>query len=208
MKKAMMFLLLLITVTSADAQSLKDLLYSGKLKKDSNIVIRKGDDLSTRIDTGQKKPAEPEIAKNAGMAGDSSLRKTDALADSAMAAADITDSVVTVTGVEVASNNASAKNNNTMFKQYMDSLVSILKTDVLPSKKIKSETYYLYVDYEIGINGQVDVTKVVSSPENSFLQEQVKERLILDAPQLTPVLDSSNKPRKVKRKYNFNITKE
>jgi hypothetical protein len=90
----------------------------------------------------------------------------------------------------------------------MDSLVSTLKTDVLPSKKIKSETYYLYVDYEIGINGQVDVTNVVSSPENSFLQEQVKERLVLGAPQLTPVLDSTNKPRKVKRKYNFNITKE
>ena len=31
-----------------------------------------------------------------------------------------------------------------------------LKTDVLPSKKIKSETYYLYVDYEIGTDGQVE----------------------------------------------------
>jgi hypothetical protein len=90
----------------------------------------------------------------------------------------------------------------------MDSLSSTLKTDVLPSKKIKSDTYYLYVDYEIGTDGQVNVTKVVSSPENSFLQDQVKQRLVLDAPKLDPVLDSTNKPRKVKRKYNFNITKE
>jgi hypothetical protein len=90
----------------------------------------------------------------------------------------------------------------------MDSVISILKTDVLPSKKIKSETYYLYVDYEIGTDGQVNITNVVSSPENSFLQDQVKSILITSVPQLTPALDSTNKPRKVKRKYNFNITKE
>ena len=90
----------------------------------------------------------------------------------------------------------------------MDSLVSTLKTEVLSSKKIKKETYYLYVDYEIGTEGQVTVNSVTASPENSFLQDQVKERLTLTAPQLAPVIDSSGKARKVKRKYNFNITKE
>ena len=75
-------------------------------------------------------------------------------------------------------------------------------------KKIKSGTYYLYVDYELGTEGQVDVISVVASPENDFLAQQVKERILYSGLQLTPVLDSSNKPRKVKRKYNFNITKE
>ena len=206
MKKALVFLFLVIAATS-NAQSLKDLLYSGKLKKDSNVVIRKGDDLSSKIDTGQKKPAEAEIAKNTTTPGDSSIKKINSLSDSATAGVGIEDSATTASP-DGNDKNAAAKNNTQVWKDYMDSLVSTLKTDVLPSKKIKSETYYLYVDYEIGTDGQVDVTNVVSSPENAFLQEQVKERLLLGAPQLAPTLDSSNKPRKVKRKYNFNITKE
>lgn len=194
MKKGILFLLLVTGVT-ANAQSLKDALYSGKLKMDSNSVIRKGDDLSSRIDTSTKKPVEPAKVKNAASPGDTSVKKVNIQGDS----------VTVVT--EVKDNNATTKNNNQVFKEFMDSLVSTLKTDILPSEKIKSDTYYLYVDYEIGTDGQVNVTNVVSSPENAFLQEQVKERLILIAPQLSPVLDSSNKPRKVKRKYNFNITK-
>ncbi len=194
MKKGILFLLLAATV-SANAQSLKDALYSGKLKMDSNSVIRKGDDLSSRIDTSSKKQAAaPEKAKIAAVSFDSANK---------LVATDLPTG-----GADIKDNNATVKNNNALWKEYMDSLLSTLKTDVLPSKKIKSDTYYLYVDYEIGADGQVNVTNVVSSPENSFLQEQVKQRLLLSAPQLAPVLDSSNKPRKVKRKYNFNITKE
>ena len=55
MKKWILFLLLVSTVT-ANAQSLKDALYGGKLKNDSSSVIRKTDDLSTKIDTSRKKP--------------------------------------------------------------------------------------------------------------------------------------------------------
>ena len=205
MKKAILFLLLAGTI-NANAQSLKDLLYSGKLKMDSNTVIRKGDDLSSKIDRSTKKPAEPAKVKITTIPGDRG-KKTNPQADSLTAGPGINDSLATVVG-DVTDNNAPVKNNNQVWKEYMDSLVSLLKTDVLPSKKIKSETYYLYVDYEIGTDGQVNVTNVVSSPENSFLAEQVKDRLVLTAPQLSPVVDSSNKPRKVKRKYNFNITKE
>jgi hypothetical protein len=201
MKKGVLFLLLLGAV-STNAQSLKDLLYSGKLKTDSNSVIRKGDDLSSKIDTNTKKPAQPEKIKNTGIADSASKKLIGA--DSATANTDTANSATS----DTRDNNAFAKNNNTVWKDFMDSVISILKTDVLPSKKIKSETYYLYVDYEIGTDGQVNITNVVSSPENSFLQDQVKSILITSVPQLTPALDSTNKPRKVKRKYNFNITKE
>jgi hypothetical protein len=206
MKKGILFLLFAgVVAANAQGQSLKDLLYSGKLKKDSNTVIRKGDDLSSKIDTSTKKPVEQETVKTT-TANVNLAKKAGAQADSVGLIVD-TDSLAT-TADNINSNNAPAKNNNAMFKEYMDSLSSTLKTDVLPSKKIKSDTYYLYVDYEIGTDGQVNVTNVVSSPENSFLQDQVKQRLVLDAPKLDPVLDSTNKPRKVKRKYNFNITKE
>jgi hypothetical protein len=206
MKKGILFLLLAgLFAANAHGQSLKDLLYSGKLKKDSNTVIRKGDDLSSKIDTSTKKPVEQETVKTTA-ANVNLAKNAGAQADSASLIVD-TDSSAT-TADNITSNNTPAKNNNAVFKEYMDSLSSTLKTDVLSSKKIKSDTYYLYVDYEIGTDGQVNVTNVVSSPENSFLQDQVKQRLVLDAPKLDPVLDSTNKPRKVKRKYNFNITKE
>ena len=62
MKKSLLFLLM-VAAFSAGAQqkqSLKDLLYGGKLKLDSTAVIRKSDDLSTKIDTAAKKAPEPE----------------------------------------------------------------------------------------------------------------------------------------------------
>jgi hypothetical protein len=215
MKKGIIFFLLIASF-SVRAQSLKDLLYSGKLKKDSNTVIRKGDDLSSKIDTSTKKPADIEKPKTTQVTGDSLAKQTNSSAlqtseASTSVSAASTPAPASVGAAAVAApgeNNAPAKNNNQVLKEYMDSLVSTLKTDVLPSNKIKKETYYLYVDYEIETDGVVTVTNVVSSPENSFLQQQVKDRILLDAPKLSPVLDSSNKPRKVKRKYNFNITKE
>ena len=208
MKKGILFLLLIASF-SVKAQSLKDLLYSGKLKKDSNTVIRKGDDLSSKIDTSTKKPVEAEKAKVVAAAPADSLSKQVNSQTTAVntPTGDVNAAVMAVPVAAAASTDAPAKNNNQVLKEYMDSLVSTLKTDVLPSNKIKKETYYLYVDYEIETDGVVNVTNVVSSPENAFLQQQIKDRILLDAPKLTPVLDSSNKPRKVKRKYNFNITK-
>ena len=208
--KQVFFFFLIIASTTLNAQSLKDLLYSGKLKKDSNTVIRKGDDLSSKIDTSTKKPAEAEKPKPVLSATgvDSTQRQSNASPNATPGATDIVAPSSNSGETPAAAVNAGAKNNNQLLKEYMDSLVSTLKTDVLPSNKIKKETYYLYVDYEIETDGTVSVTNVVSSPENSFLQQQVKDRILLDAPKLSPVLDSSNKPRKVKRKYNFNITKE
>ena len=208
MKQVFLFFLI-IASTTLNAQSLKDLLYSGKLKKDSNTVIRKGDDLSSKIDTSTKKPAEPEKPKPVlSVSGvDSTQRQNNVSSNAATGATDIVAPSSNAAETPGAAVNAGAKNNNQLLKEYMDSLVSTLKTDVLPSNKIKKETYYLYVDYEIETDGTVSVTNVVSSPENSFLQQQIKDRILLDAPKLSPVLDGSNKPRKVKRKYNFNITK-
>ena len=206
MKKAILFLLL-VSAVAAEAQqekpSLKDLLYSGKLKLDSNSVVRKGDDLSSKIDTSTKKPPEAEKPKMAAP-GDASLSANPNPADSSAVSGNIADSAMS-TEPKAAT---ITKNNNQIWKEYADSLISTLKTEVLSSKKIKKETYYVYVDYEIGTDGQVNLTNITTSPENEYLQQQIKQRLLLTAPQLTPVVDSNNKPRKVKRKFNFNITKE
>ena len=76
----------------------------------------------------------------------------------------------------------------------------------MPDKKIKNGTYFVLVDYEIGIDGQVAINNVTPSPDNSFLRDQIKERLNLTAPRMNPVL-SNGKPRKVVRKFNFTLNK-
>jgi hypothetical protein len=195
MKRGILLLLVVSSVT-ANAQKLKDLLYSGKLKNDSGTVVRKTDDLSTKIDTAKKKPAEPEKIKLTAVVKDSSARQLTAQPDSA---------AVVSTGVK--DNNTVTKDNNKIWKVYMDSMQITFKDEVLTSKKIKSGTYYVLVDYEIGPDGHVTINNVYPSPENSYLQQQVKERLMLTAPQLNPVLNSTGQPRKVVRKYNFTLTK-
>lgn len=203
MKKWMLLLLVACTASIAQAQSLKDMLYSGKLKKDSNVVIRKGEDLSSKIDTSTKK-LETEVVKITPVQVDQTKMNTPA--DTTSKA--VVENNVITPSTPLANPSAVTKNNNQVLKEFVDSLVTTLKAEVLSSKKIKKETYYLYIDYEIETNGQVSILNVVANPENDYLQDQVKQRLLLGFPALQPVVDSSNKPRKVKRKYNFTITKD
>ncbi len=200
MKKIIFFLLVISSVTiNVNGQKLKDLLYGGKLKNDSGTVIRKTDDLSTKIDTTTKKPVEPEKINPptaTTSVGDSSVNKTTPPTDAATPAANKPE------------NNTAPKDNNKIWKEYMDSLVSNLKAEVLPNKKIKTGAYYVMLEYEIGPDGQVTINSVATSPENSFLQQQVKDRLSLTAPQMNPpAAATTGKPRSAVKKYNFTITK-
>ena len=110
--------------------------------------------------------------------------------------------------VDKMDNNAAVKDNNKIWKAFMDTVASTLKAEVLTSKKIKKGDYYILVDYTIGLDGQVTINTIFPTPENKFLEEQVKERLSIDTPRLNPVLDGNGKPRKVVKRANFTITKE
>jgi len=201
MKKSI-FLVILVSSVTVNAQTLKDLLYSGKLKTDSGTVIRKGDDLASKIDTSTKKPVEPEKTKTINATRDSSATTgLNTQIDSA------TSPAVVVSGAVLPTDNTTGpKDNNRIWKEYVDSLTSMLKTEVLPSKKIKSGTYYVLVEYEIGIDGQVTTNNVSCSPESSFLQQQVKDRLTLTSPQLNPLV-TNGKPRKVSKKQTLILSK-
>ena len=56
MKITCLSFLLLISFC-AKSQSLKDALFSGRLKNQPGTVIRKGDDLASKMDTAYKVPA-------------------------------------------------------------------------------------------------------------------------------------------------------
>ena len=197
----MLFLFVAFTVT-ANAQSLKDALFSGKLKTDSGTVIKKGDDLSTKIDTARKKPVEQEKNKLNPVAMDPSIKK--------MTTTNSITTTVDTTSLAAAGtleNTAAPKDNNKTWKEFSDAVISTLKTEVMNSKKIKKGDYFIMVDYAIELDGKVTINNVYPTPENKFIEEQVKERFSIDTPQLNPVLASNGKPRKVIKRQNFTLTK-
>ena len=196
MKKAILFLFVISTITS-NAQSLKDALYGGKLKTDSNTVLRKGEDLSTKIDSSRKKLVEPEKNMSVALSMDS-IKKWTSQPDAA--------SIIAI-AIDKTDAKAVTKDNNKLWKEFLDSLVSTLKQEVLTSKKINKGDYNVTVDYTIAIDGQVGITNVLLIPENKFLGEQVKERLSIDTPKLNPVLGGNGQPRKVVKRSNFILVK-
>jgi hypothetical protein len=87
MKKGILFLLLFVSVF-AEAQSLKEALFRGKLKNDNNTVIRKGDDLSkVAPDTTRKVVPDSTLAKTGVVIADSTIRAAALAADTAAKAA-------------------------------------------------------------------------------------------------------------------------
>jgi hypothetical protein len=224
MKKVILLLLLGCSVF-ANAQTLKEALYGGKLKNQSGTVIRKDDDLSTKIDTTTMVETTDAGNTTATVAAvDSAANSLPVQTDSAVvtptnnaASTEAATGTTTATAPEatiapeaviapVAA--AAPKSNNAIWKTYMDSVAGALKAEALSSKKIKRGSYYVMVSYTIETDGQVTVGDVFVSPENDYLQQQVKDRMSVDTPHLAPVLNSTGAPRKVTRKANFTITKE
>lgn len=205
------FLIGALGVQTQEKQSLKDLLYGGKLKKDSTGVIRSTDDLSKKIDTSTKKEAQAQPVKTSEPTATAQPDK-----NTVTPKPDIDPNIPAAAGVATATtatvaapaNVAPVKTNTKLWKEYTDSLTKILQDEILKSKQIKKNTYYLMVDYEIETDGQVTFTNVTSTPENAFLQAQVKQIMDSTPFRLNPVTDSNNQAKKVKRKQQFVITKE
>ena len=201
---------LAIQAQEKEKQSLKNLLFSGKLKKDSTGVIRSTDDLSTKIDTSTKKETAP-VAANQPAANVQDKNAAVSKGDPATGVSTIGAVAVTNTdsaAVVPLANTTPAKTNTKLWKEYTDSLVRTLNDEVLKSKQIKKNTYYLMVDYEIAPDGQVTFTNLTSTPESSFLTAQVRQIMDSTPLRLNPVTDSSNQGKKVKRKQQIVITKE
>ena len=206
MKKGLLFIVVAFTV-SANAQSLKDALYSGKLKTDSGTVIKKGDDLSTKIDTARKKSVEQEKNKLNLVVTDPSIKKITTTNTTGATTATNTVDTTLLAAAGTMDNTTAPKDNNKIWKEFSDAVISTLKTEVMNSKKIKKGDYFIMVDYAIELDGKVTINNVYPTPENKFIEVQVKERFSIDTPKLNPVLASNGKPRKVIKRQNFTLTK-
>ena len=212
MKRGLIILSLVISGV-AQGQTLKETLYGGKLKNEAGSVIRKGDDLSTKIDTTNKARIKDSIQLKNGIEPTNSkaTKEVKEINDATKDSKDITASSLTTDGVpnnKIGIENAIVKDNTVLWNEYITSVSNTLKTETLPSKKIKKGTYYISLSYAIGLDGQSTINNVIVTPENGFLQQQIKDRIGIDAPRLNPILSSTGAPRKVNKNYNFTLVKD
>ena len=226
--KALVLFAVFLLALNAQSQSLKDALYGGKLKADTGAVIRKGDTAKIKENMAQKisedsvkmtqkisddsmKVVQKEVQK----AIDDSIRREhfEIEKQKAMAAGQDTAAVVAAaiaaekTAEAIATETSVPKANNRTWKGYIDELNAAVKSEVLTSNKIKNGTYSVLIDYEIKTDGQVNIVNVASDPKNSFLEQQIKERLTFSAPQLAPVMGTNGKPRNAAKKQMLTFVK-
>ena len=231
MKYSFLILISLVFIgIGANAQEkpkLKDLLYSGKLKKDSSGVIRSTDDLSAKIDTTTKKDTTAVVKTKPADVAPMTLEqqqamvkgeavKTDATNANTNAATTNTTKTTTDEVKTDASSSVPApavttapKTNTKLWREYTDAIAKSLKDEALKSKQIKKDTYFILVEYEIAPDGQVTVDAVNSTPGNAFLQAQIKQLMDTTPLKLNPLTENSGQSaKKVKRKQQFTITKD
>lgn len=221
MKVIILFSVLFFAV-SAKSQSLKEALFGGKLKADTGAVLRKGDSLKIKENMAQKTiadsikketiAAEKQAAIVAGK--DTSVftevTKTDVPVNSnAPANTNAPGQAIPgeVIAAEAVTEKTIPKDNNKIWKDFINEFTTTIKSEVLTSGKIKKGTYSVLIDYAINPDGQVEIKSVASDPQSSFLDQQIKDRLILNAPQLNPVMGTNGKPRTVAKKQMLTFTK-
>lgn len=190
---------LLLGLLQLKAQSLKELLYSGKLKSDTGSVVRKTDDLTSKIDTSTRKPAPVAPTVQSTLTVDSAGKTV------------VVESLIPPTTFDSAGNvvpaTAEKRDNDAIMKDYTDELTAEIRRDLLPNKKVKEGTYSILLVYEIDIDGEVKINTVSVSPDNDFIADQVKKRMLLTAPKLTPLLNQFGKPRKAVKRQTIIVKK-
>ena len=193
---------------SVQAQSLKDALYGGRLKNDTGAVIKKTDTLQIKENMA-KKVADDSAKKAEEVAKKAAIATAIASGDTATARVLSTPPPGTVAPTEVAPIvPALPKDNNKIWKDFVDEYTAIIKAEVIPDKKIKNGTYSVLIEYEIGLDGYVTTQNISASPESKFLVEQIKLRMMNNAPQMNPVLMANGKPRKALKKQMLVFPKE
>ena len=208
MKAIILFTLILLTFT-VKSQSLKEALYSGKLKADTGTVIRKGDSLKIRENMAQKVVAD-SLNMAQKIIADSIKKEVIAVEkEKAIAAGmDTTAIINTATVAEtLPAEKTIPKDNNKIWKTFIDSMTIAIKSEVITSNKLKKGAYSVLIEYEIKPDGQININSVTSDPQNSYLEGQIKVKLMLDAPQLNPVMGTNGKPRTVVKKQLLSFVK-
>lgn len=106
-----------------------------------------------------------------------------------------------------AESKAVSKDNTVVWKTYIDEMTASIKAEALQSNKVKKGDYFVLIDYRVNPDGQVSIINVSVDPENSFLQQNIKDRLTLNPAKLNPIVDANGRARTVNRKQTLNLSK-
>ena len=226
MKAIVLFILILSLSFSANSQSLKEALYSGKLKADTGTVIRKDDSLKIQESMAQKVIADSinkVVADSLKLVADSIKKETietakkeaiEVAKEKAIAEGKDTTNIDTTAVInamnaeaENAEKKAVSKDNNVVWKTYIDEMTASIKAEALQSNKVKKGNYFVLIDYKVNPDGQVSITSVSVDPQNPFLEQNIKDRLTLNPAKLNPIVDATGRARTVNRKQTLNLSK-
>jgi len=155
MNRILLILFLLIGVNSF-SQSLRDSLFSGKLKADSALV------------------AKSKIAKDSTKKAEIDSTTGKVVVDSA-----ITQIVPVKTEMKYS-------DNNKVWKKFVDEYTPVINSEMMTSKKIKKGGYTVTLEYEIGTDGVVTTKNIICDPKSEQLTELIRERMMSNAPKLAP----------------------
>lgn len=210
--KALVFVSVMFLALAAQSQSLKEALYGGKLKADTGAVIRKGDTARIQENMAEKQAELAAVDSLKKVAADSIAQEVLAAKKEKALATGEDTTAITLTAADTATvtapvADATSKDNNTVWKSFIDTLTTTIKSEVIPSPKVKKGAYYVLVEYDIRPDGDINIKNVSVDPESSFLQQQIKDRLTLDAPKLNPIIDANGRARTVARKQVLNFEK-
>jgi len=155
MNRILLIPVLLISVNSF-SQSLRDSLFSGKLKADSALV------------------AKSKIAKDSTKKAEIDSTTGKVVVDSA-----ITQIVPVKTEMKYS-------DNNKVWKKFVDEYTPVINSEMMTSKKIKKGGYTVTLEYEIGTDGVVTTKNIICDPKSEQLTELIRERMMSNAPKLAP----------------------
>jgi len=156
MNRIFLILTLIISSTCFSQKSLRDSLFSGKLKADSALVAK-----SKIVRDSTKKP---EIDPTTG--------KT-------IANSTASEAIPVKTEIKYS-------DNNKIWKKFVDEYTPIINTEMLMSKKIKKGGYTVTLEYEIGTDGVVTTKNITCDPKSESLENLIQERMMPNAPKLAP----------------------
>jgi hypothetical protein len=178
MNRIFLIAFILISSTSFSQKSLRDSLFSGKLKPDSALVAKsKGvKDSTTNSETGTTSISS------------TNANDTAKLADPSKPVLKFSDNMRT-------------------WKKFTDEYVKTINAELSDSKKVKKGSYTVTLDYEIGTDGVVGMKSLLCDPKSETLIELINEKMMTNAPQLAPQI-VNGAPKKSSKRSILIFTKE
>jgi hypothetical protein len=175
------FIIFLVISSDCFAQSLRDSLFSGKLKADSALVAK-----SKLPPKDSTKKTEVEPLKKTGTA----------------------DTIAGVVVTPVPPKTEIKYSDNTrIWKKFTDEYTKVINAEMTNTKKIKKGGYTVTLEYEIGTDGVVSTKNIICDPKSEALIDLINERMMPNAPQLAPQI-VNGAPKKSSKRQILIFTKE